>query len=182
MACAHRLGGIPGRTQEEDSVSESSQSQPGQREGGLDPLAGILALIVPGLGYLPKRERARAAGVFIGVFGLFFGGVLIGGVSAVDRETDRLWFFAQAGIGAPAFALDALNDSTFKVQPAIPGPPNWGHPNPELNMNNVAAPAKKSIGRVRDTALLWTALAGMLNLIAVVDCLFSAPGARSSKP
>lgn len=151
------------------------------RPDGLDPLAGVLALILPGLGYLAKGEKARAVGVFIGVAGLFLGGVLIGGVSAVDRETDRLWFFAQAGTGVPAFALDALNDRSFKVSAVTPGPVGWGHPDPSLNANGVEAPAKKSIGKVRDTALLWTALAGMLNIIAVVDCLFTAPGKRGQR-
>src|SRR5690554_6795089 len=87
-----------------------------------EPFAALLAYLVPGLGHLALGQKARAAWIFVGVMGLFFGGLFIGGIDSVDRKEDFWWFVGQAGAGPVAFAVDRVHQSWFKVaDPNTPG-------------------------------------------------------------
>ncbi|MEM1424631.1 MAG: DUF6677 family protein [Planctomycetota bacterium] len=111
---------------------------------GLDPGAGVLALLVPGMGYVVRSERGRAVRLVVGLGVLTVLGLLIGGLDAVDREKDFYWFWAQAGLGPLAWGLVWLR-AGFGGAPSI----GWAN----------------EIGR------LFVVLAGMCNAIAVLDCL-----------
>jgi len=79
-------------------------------------LAGILAVLFPGAGhFFILRERRRGILAAVGVLGLFFGGMLIGGIDVVDREEDKYWFLGQALTGPLAFAVNAVHQNTFKA-------------------------------------------------------------------
>lgn len=111
---------------------------------GFDPGAGVLAFLLPGLGYVVRGERLRAAYFAGGILLLLVMGLFIGGLDVVDRVSDRWWFIAQAGVGPIAWALD------------------W------LRANHGGSP---SIGRANEIGTLFVVLAGMCNAIAVIDCL-----------
>ena len=49
-----------------------------------------------------------------GVLFLFLSGILVGGIDAIDRKEDSLWFIAQAGCGPIAFATSYANDTLLK--------------------------------------------------------------------
>jgi len=121
-----------------------------------EPVAGLLALLVPGAGHWYLGERRRALCIAAGILGLFVGGLLIGGLDAVDSREDRVWFFAQALVGPAAFAADAAHQALKPGAGETPGP---GH-------------VARSLGRMNEIATLYVAIAGMLNLIAVLDALF----------
>lgn len=121
-------------------------------EEKLLPHAAILAYLVPGLGHLYLGERKRAIFIFSGVMGLYLAGILIGGIDVIDRVEDMWWFVLQAGVGPIAWATDWLHQSLLK-------PPSG----PDLT---------KSLGRVNEVGSLYTAMAGMLNAIALLDALW----------
>jgi len=125
----------------------------------LQPPAAILACILPGLGYLWFGDALRAAYVFAGVMGLFIGGLFIGGIDVIDRREDRWWFLLQAGVGPAAFVADHFNQAGKSALDPVTGDPL----------------VSKSVGRVNEAGSLMAALAGMLNAIAVIDCLWHAP-------
>ena len=79
---------------------------------GFDPVGGVLAFAVPGLGYVVQGEKGRAVRLVLGVGFLVVVGLLIGGLDAVDRVNDRWWFLAQAGLGPLAWGLDWLRAGT----------------------------------------------------------------------
>ena len=168
---------------------------------GFDPLAGVAAVIFPGAGHLVRREPRRAALVAIGVLGLFFGGILVGGIDVIDSREDRVWFFGQALVGPLAFGIDYAHQHHFKVidlqkrQPrtALPDearnpvdasplpirPDPAGVPTATYTRDGKAvtmAPARppniKSLSKVNELGTLMATLAGMLNLIIVIDALF----------
>ena len=60
-------------------------------------------------------ERLRGVLIAVGVLGLFFGGMLIGGIDVIDSREDRVWFFGQALVGPTAFAVDWAHQTQFKV-------------------------------------------------------------------
>jgi len=126
-------------------------------EGGgqLRPVAAILAFVFPGLGYIVSGERKRGILVASGILFLFLGGMLIGGIDVVDRAEDRWWFLLQGGVGPTAFAMDWINQNHLK--------------NPGTGVSH------QSLSHVNEVGSLATAMAGMLNMIAIVDCLWAPP-------
>lgn len=145
----------------------------------LQPAAALLAWLLPGLGYVYLGDRRRAAAVGLSILGLFTGGVFIGGIDVVDRAEDKWWYVLQVLNGPVAIAADYAHQNYFKMsvtgfrggtQRVTPPPPAPGSgPPPKYS---------KSLARVNEAGTLYTAMAGMLNLIAVLDCLWHRPPAR----
>lgn len=129
-----------------------------------NPVAGVLACLLPGLGHWYLGEAKRGVLIAVGVLWIFFGGVLIGGIDSVDRVEDKWWFVGQAGIGPIAFAVDLVHQTQFKVidDDGVPVTPP---PGPE-------ARATKSIGHANEIGSLFGAIAGMLNVMCVIDALW----------
>ena len=137
------------------------------------PIAGALAIAVPGAGHLWLGSPRRALMIFLGVAGLFLGGLLIGGVDVVDREEDFWWFVGQAGVGPGAFAVNAWHQSLKADDPPSGASAEWFESN---------APARtRSLGHPNEIGALWATIAGMLNVIAIIDAAWHAPARRRRK-
>jgi TM2 domain-containing membrane protein YozV len=158
-------------------------------EEELQPVAGLLAVLLPGLGHIYLGETRRGLLIAAGVLGLFFGGMLIGGIDVIDRQEDTIWFAGQALVGPIAFGIDYYHQNHLKVigptkepdgrivqklRTANPGftrgPGRQEIPAPP----GVKPPNSKSIGRMNELGTLFATLAGMLNLIAIIDALLHA--------
>ncbi len=81
----------------------------------IDIFAGILAFLFPGAGHILRREFRRGVLASVGVLGLFFYGLFMGGIDVIDRKEDKWWFYGQAVVGPIAFATNALHQSAFKA-------------------------------------------------------------------
>lgn len=178
------------------SPAPSAHDEPGTEvtiaETGFHPLAGLAALALPGLGHAARGEAKRGLYAGAGVLGLFFGGLLVGGIDCVDSREDGLWFIGQALVGPVAFATDALHQKHFKVidpitkqlrsaqpgevrddatgffSPAIPKiSPLDSTGKPLMNVPNV-----KGVGKMNELGTLFGTVAGMLNLIVIIDAAF----------
>jgi hypothetical protein len=152
------------------------------------PLAGLLAIVLPGLGHWFLGERARAVAIAAGVLGMFFGGILIGGIDVIDSREDTIWFVGEALVGPLAFGVDYAHQHHFKVfdeQPGpngqmVRGPLRSARPDETRAPGGKAVPAAagqgppniKSLGRMNELGTLFATLAGMLNLIAILDAAF----------
>ncbi len=167
------------------------------------PVAGVGGLLLPGLGHVLLGQPRRGVAIALGVLGLFFGGLLLGGIDTIDSREDRLWFYVHAFVGPLAFGADWVNQNQFKawsmdaspmgrLEPtlrssypgevlvtsaqggSLPYPqlvqtPQWGSSGHFQGRPG----AGKAVGKVNEVALLMCALAGMLNLVAVLDALFN---------
>lgn len=127
----------------------------------LQPVALVLAILLPGAGHVFLGERKRGVCIGAGVLGLFLGGLLVGGIDAVDRKEDFWWFTAQAGVGPVAFGVDAIHQS-LKVTDERTGQKRSPHPDED-------GAYTKSLGKINEIGALYAALAGLLNVIAVID-------------
>jgi len=145
-----------------------------QDEPPLHLASGILGWIWPGLGHLKNGDSRRGWLVMAGVVGLFLAGLLVGGVDCVDRREDGLWFLAQAGTGPLAFLADAANAFLLKS-----GKMGTLIPTNLPNGNVVQVSSLKSVGAVNDIGILFTAMAGLMNVTALLDAL---RGPRSARP
>ncbi len=150
--------------------------------------AAVAAWLFPGLGHLLLGERQRA-GILAATIGvLWIAGFIIGGIGVFDWVEHPAWSVGQslmapsvvAGVveGRMRRAADApwRSHSLPRVEPVYL--PDQGRgtlplqpPHPKLNPSY-----EPSYGRVDEQGILYTALAGLLNLLAVIDVLYREPG------
>lgn len=153
-----------------------------------DPIAGALAYLFPGAGHFYLGHRARAACICVGVLSLFIGGLFIGGIDVIDRRDNTIWFVGQALAGPIAFGVDALHqarkvmgptkqlDGTTRLMLRDPYPDEGlGADGRAVPLPPGATPAMtRSLGRMNELGTLFTTIAGMLNLIVIIDAAFQA--------
>jgi len=120
------------------------------------PIAGLLAWVVPGLGHFYIGERGRGV-IFMAVIALtFWTGVAIGGVKNTVNPTDRtLWFLGQVCAGVHPLAALA-----WGRQIEVP---------PDAHQTDWIA-----FGQTEDISVIYTAIAGMLNVLIILDVLVRA--------
>ncbi|MFH1616562.1 MAG: DUF6677 family protein [Planctomycetota bacterium] len=109
-------------------------------------LAAFCAWIVPGAGHLLVREKRRAAIIFAGIAGLFLLGLYIGSVAVIDPVNERLWYLAQIMV-SPIVSL------VGKIT-VVKGYVSYGRPN--------------EIGQI------YTSIAGMMNLLTIINVVYLA--------
>ena len=114
--------------------------------------AGALSWILPGLGHIYLGQRRRGLILLIVITMTFWCGVAIGGVqSTVQPRSRTAWFMAQICAGSHTLVTYA-----------------WGQvrarPFPNERAGFVAA----------DVAVIYTGVAGLLNILIILDALASA--------
>lgn len=152
---------------------------------GFNPAAGFAAILFPGAGHLLRGEPYRAALIALGVLGLFFGGIFIGGIDVIDRREDSVWFIGQALVGPLAFGADYVHQHHFKVA-AGGGFVRSANPNegrtPEGNPEAGGKPPNiKSLSKVNELGTLFSTIAGMLNVIVILDAAFPATRRKTGR-
>jgi hypothetical protein len=138
-----------------------------------NPLAALLGWIVPGLGHWVIGEKARGGLVLAGVVFLWTTGLLIGGIDSVDKTEDKLWFYAQAGSGPIAFVVDGMNTRLLKtgsMGELIDAPNSRRDTSRDKSVSTF-----KSVAQMNEYGTLFTALAGLMNIVALLDA-----GSRSN--
>lgn len=108
-----------------------------------DPMTGLAAIALPGLGHALLGERRRAAIISIGIVSLALAGILIGGIGSVDSQGSPGWFLAQIFLGPVTLAFDFIHQARYQGVGAL--------------------------GRAEELGTLYVAVAGLLNLIAIID-------------
>jgi len=117
------------------------------------PAIALLAWAVPGAGHLAIGQRARGIILLVVVTLTFWTGIAVGGVKNTINPRDRtLWFLGQVCAGVhPLIAL------------------TWGHyihpPKDSLPTDYIA------YGQSEEISVVYTAIAGMLNLLVILDAL-----------
>jgi uncharacterized iron-regulated membrane protein len=142
------------------AAGSQTAATPPSRE--FNPQAAILAWLWPGLGHISLGHKYRGLLIMFGVLFLVLTGLLVGGLDAVDRKEDRLWYYAQSLCGPIAMAADYANQNYIKALP-------------EEKLNRATG-----LGRVNELGTLFVALAGLMNLVVILDALHFHP--RPAKP
>jgi len=139
------------------------------------PLVALSGWLLPGLGYLLIGERKRGLIAGITIIATFLAGILIGGVRVIDVPG-----FDNNGQMKTVVMPDGDRAATLRVAPLqevmnkpwyiaqlLMGPTNliatWG------SLAAATAGHKQSTARIFDIGTLYTAVAGMLNLLALID-------------
>lgn len=136
-----------------------------------------------------RKERTRGLCVLVGVMGLFAGGIFVGGIDVVDRQEDGVWFIGQALVGPVAWGVDYYHQNHLKVidkgQRRSAFPNEGRDPRTAAPIPGGVPPNRKSVSKANELGTLSCALAGMMNLIAILDAGFptrrrKAPAASGS--
>lgn len=114
---------------------------------------GALAWLVPGAGHFLLDKRRQAAVIFVAILLTFLLGLYIGSVGIIDPIGARPWYAAQL-MNTPAVALLARISVTGNY-------PVYGRPN--------------EIGQI------YTSIAGLLNLLCIVNAVYLAHGQSVGK-
>jgi hypothetical protein len=123
------------------------------------PIVAVVNWLVPGSGYLLIGQLARGLTIGFTILALFVMGMLIGGIHVVDPPVlsqahggnvmrailEKPWYIGQ-------FLAGAIGIISGWIGPSQPG----------------------SHARVNDIGTLYTAVAGMLNLLATIDSAYRA--------
>jgi hypothetical protein len=161
-----------------------------------DPVAAVLAAIFPGAGHWYLGQRLRAGLLCAGVLSLFAGGILIGGIDVIDRNEDPIWFIGEALVGPLAFGIDHLHQTRFKatgptrqldgsmrdtLRTGYPGERRDDATGRWVPAPGAMPPNSKSLGRMNELGTLFATIAGMLNLIVIIDAGFRTRDDRLRK-
>jgi hypothetical protein len=131
--------------------SQSSSSVP-------PPIVALATWVVPGSGYWLIGQRGRALTVGITIVILFILGMLIGGVRVVEVPNGVLSTPVNAVSQKPWFVGQILAGPITLIASSI------GHDDAYY----------ASHSRVNEIGTLYTAVAGMLNLLAIIDAAYRA--------
>ena len=172
------------------------------------PLVALAAWLLPGGGYLLLGQRTRGLVVGITIVVLFVFGLLIGGVRALEvpgygpngrpiQVWERVQGQRETGEQPPAGVADKwimtsspfleIRDKPWSIAQVLAGPialasmkwSTWAA-NPDNGADGVA-PGVRSHARVNEIGVLYTAVAGMLNLLAIIDASHRAEQGRSGR-
>ncbi len=125
-----------------------TSSQQDNDSGAVGYVALVAGWIVPGLGHWIIGRKRHAKIFALGIHGLFFMGLLLGGLPALDRPRQRMWDYAQYMAGWPAVVGGMAKARYY--------PPKSHHP-----------PGFAPL--IQEVATAYCGLAGMLNLLLLVD-------------
>ena len=112
--------------------------------------AAFLGWVLPGFGHWLLGERRRSAVLCATIGTLWLAGVLIGGLHVIDRDAHPWWFVAQS-LTAPSIAVEYGKRYLEPIH---------------------------GVGSVSEQGVLYIALAGLLNLLAMIDVAFRMPRSR----
>ena len=152
--------------------STSEQSNPWH------PGAALLGWLLPGLGHFVIGQRRRGIVIGVTISLLWLSGLLIGGVNVIDRHRSGIMFGGQILV-APGVVVDFMMKNHFKRERLIQPDGSLGSyakgKREQIPQPDRPHSYEPSYGRVHEHGMLYTSLAGLLNLLAMVDVLYREP-------
>jgi hypothetical protein len=154
-------------------------------------LVAIASWLVPGLGYWMIGQRQRALTIGISIVSLFLAGLLIGGIRVLDVPGYNQYGqpIRVVNGGAPIMAVNPwqeIRNKPWSIAQILAGPisifsgagsviasqPTHG--------SHYDALAEVSHTPVNEAGTLYTSVAGMLNLLAIIDAAYRATERREA--
>lgn len=125
------------------------------------PIAGLLAWLLPGLGHIYLGYRKRGVILLVTIAVTFWMGIAIGGAPGTVNPTERkLWFTAELCAGCHTFAALAIGGDRTAPRDDAAVIPHW---------------------RSTDIGIHYAGVAGLLNLLIILDAIARAEGDDPNK-
>ena len=129
--------------------------QPNDQAAQWNPGPAFFGWLVPGLGHWVIGQRRRAVIIGLSIALLWVLGLLLGGIGVIDRHQHRFWFMGQVLV-APSIAVNWATQEAKSAQS-------------QRGRGDTEPIYQPSFSRIHEQGVLFTALAGLLNLLAVID-------------
>ena len=113
-------------------------------------VVGLAGWFVPGAGHFIVGERIRGTIIFLTITALFVTGLYIGSMGVVDSVNQHLWYIGQMLTSPLVLAIARIN-------PSVGGMPKY-----------------PSYGRPFEIGQIYTTIAGMLNVLCIVNAIYMA--------
>jgi hypothetical protein len=107
---------------------------------------GLLSWVIPGAGYFLIKEKKRAVIIFVTIVVTFCLGLYVGSIGVINPVNAKPWYVAQL-MASPAVAI-------------------LGH---FATVENLLV-----YGRANDYGQIYTGIAGLLNLLGVINAVYLA--------
>ncbi len=135
---------------------ETDSTIPRGRPAPLPVIATRVALgwLIPGLGHYLSGETRRGIALGVLISGAFLLGFLLSDKEAVSKQLHPYSFFAQVFVGGgtlPALYFDPARDKILEVHSSIS--------------------TREAVPRFNDTGVLFCNIAGLLNLLVLLDLI-----------
>ncbi|UCG50198.1 MAG: hypothetical protein JSU94_10485 [Phycisphaerales bacterium] len=109
-------------------------------------VVGLLAWLVPGAGHLALRQKARAAIIFVTILLTFTIGLYVGSIGVINPVGAKPWYVAQI-MNSPAVAI----------------------------LGHITSGGDYPVyGRPAEIGQIYTSIAGLLNLLCIVNAVYMA--------
>lgn len=109
---------------------------------------GLLAWLIPGAGHWLLGEKNRAAIMFVAIFTTFLFGIMLGTLDVIDPQEHKAWFCAQILCGVPTIITTIISQKFTQIT------------------------SMDLFDRSRDIAQVYIGVAGLLNLLCILDALY----------
>ncbi len=123
------------------------------RNGFLIYVIAIVAWLVPGLGHWFLGHRGRAVVIFLSICATFLLGLFLGGLEMIEPQRSIMWFLGYMLAGIPGIISYLLQ-------------------NPQIH---------PGFGRGFDIGQVYAGVAGLLNLLCILDVLMRCHNATLSE-
>ena len=157
------------------------------------PIVAALGWLVPGLGYwmLGQKRRALLAGVtilFLFLFGLLISGIRCIDVPGYDANGSVIYVKEANGTKSPLITgapFRAVLDKPWYIPQILAGPLTIGSSFWSVSVASAKDMSgfqayPKATARMFDIGTLYTAIAGMLNLLIIIDSAYRAAKVNES--
>lgn len=126
--------------------------------------------LVPGAGHLLIGQTRRGIVFAVTIATLLISGLLIGGLGCIDAQRNPLWFYAQVLAGPIPIAVNLTRRHLEQRMPTPTDKPLWAESESD---DQPAVPFIAAFDRSADIGTLYCAVAGLLNLLVMIDLLAS---------
>lgn len=145
-------------------------------------LAGLLAWLVPGAGHWYVGRRVRAVILFLSIHLMFWSGVAMGGVFAVDPRNEAWWCKAELCTGASGLLAYQRQQTVYerylkeaaRLEQVNRKPEAFDNPRIVQRLHSqarslIAAEGLAVVPPIRDAVYVYGGVAGMMNLLCIFD-------------
>jgi uncharacterized membrane protein YiaA len=137
------------RADSERSRMEESQKTEDKRQNVIfTVIVGLLAWIVPGAGHYMLKEKKRSVIIFVTIVLIFSIGLYVGSIGVINPVNAKAWYLAQI-MNSPMVAA-------------------LGH------LTSTAPEKYRVFGRPNEIGQYYTSIAGLLNLLCIVNAVYLA--------
>ena len=136
-----------------------SESQAIKRFTSIPAVPLIASWLIPGLGHLCIGQIKRGFILGLAIIFLYISGLLIGSVSVVSHSKQPLWYYIQVLAGPHTLVINSYNKKNFVNHPEY------------LDDPDIPYPVKPAISRPHEMGTLYCSLAGVLNLLIILDLI-----------